>query len=184
MADTIVDVSISMSTHLGDRDGETSLLSIAGYGAFCRIVEGLWRRGGKLPSDPRGLQRLVRATDAEWAEVWPTISGLFVMLDETSIGHPRTTVEIERCREKKLSYIERGKLGGRPPKAELKLSLGSAKAEGGGETKAGGKTPPPPPPPSPTPDPPPPPEPDLGQIHRSRNRSLSRWRTIRTGRCG
>ena len=153
MSDTI-DVSISMSTHIGDDATETDDLSLTEYGIHCRLRRALWRRGGVLDGDRSRLRRLVGAeTDADVAALDAVIARLWHSTEEGGIAHPTTLAEIERARAKKASYQARGRKGGRPPapapapaKAKPRLGKSSALAAG----KAGGKTPPPPPPPPPS----------------------------------
>lgn len=152
-----VDVSISMSVHLGDMIRETAHLSVAEMGAHFRLAMAAWTRGGYLVGDPERLRRLAGVDATEWPAIWETLSELWTKAEDGRVFHARTLAELERAREKKASYQARGKQGGRPPKAEGhpkdKLPESSALATGGGETEAGQKTPPPPPPPSPSPDP-------------------------------
>ena len=151
------DVSISMSTHIGDDATETDDLTPTEYGIHGRLRRALWKRGGVLDGDRARLRRLVGAeTDADVAALDSVVSRLWVATEDGKIVHPPTMAGIDRARAKKASYVARGKEGGRGHrKAGGKLGESSAKAEG----KAGTKTPPPPPPPPPSPAPPPTPTP-------------------------
>jgi uncharacterized protein YdaU (DUF1376 family) len=146
-----VDVSISMSVHLGDMLRETAHLSVTEMGAHMRLAMAAWARGGFLDGNPERLRRLAGVDSVDWPTIWEALGELWFKGEDGRIFHPRTLAELERARDKKASYQARGKLGGRPAKAEPKLTESSALA--GGE--AAGKTPPPPPPPPPDPSPPP-----------------------------
>lgn len=149
--DDTIDVSISMSTHVGDDATETDDLSLTEYGAHARLRRALWRRGGVLDGEMSRLRRLVGAeTDADLAALESVVARIWLRNNDGTIVHEPTLAQIDRARAKKASYIARGKEGGRGhKKADGKLGESSALAEG----KAGGKTPPPPPPPDPSPTP-------------------------------
>jgi len=164
-----VDVSISMTTHVGDDATETDDLTALEYGVHCRLRRALWRRSGVLDGDRPRLRLLVGAlTDADAVALETVISRLWVATEDGRIAHPATMAEIERARAKKATYIARGRAGGSAPHPTQRPSTGRAEVElksslAGAEGRAGAEPPPPPPPPppTPTPDPPPPPEPDL-----------------------
>jgi len=118
-----VDVSIWMSIHVGDDATETDDLSPAEYGIHCRLRRALWRRGGVLEGDRSRLRRLV-GTDSE-ADVEAldnVLDRLWKATVDDGITHPATMLAIEHARKRRASYQERGRKGGRPAKAKLKLT--------------------------------------------------------------
>ena len=72
-----------MQLYVNDLFASTMMLSALEFGAYSLLLMAAWEAGGKLPCDPIRLARVVRLSDAQWAEVWPAISGYFEIVDST-----------------------------------------------------------------------------------------------------
>ena len=107
----VVDVSLFMSLHLGDRIRETGDLSPAEYGVHIRLCEASWTRGGYLTADPERLCRLAGADASTWTSLWNPISGLWTRTHDGRLYHAATLAAIERARVIKTSLAERGRKG-------------------------------------------------------------------------
>jgi uncharacterized protein YdaU (DUF1376 family) len=130
------DVSIFMSTHLGDRLRETGDLSPAEYGSHIRLCEAAWMRGGHLPAEPARLCRLAGAAPGDWPSIWAAIAPLWTASGDGTIYHAPTLAQIDRARAAKASLSERGKkgreaqlAGAKPTPAQPDASNGPATAQ-------------------------------------------------------
>ena len=120
------DVSLYMSTHLGDRLRETGDLSPAEYGSHIRLCEASWVRGGALPAEPARLCRLAGAAPGDWPSIWAAISPLWTTHQNGTISHAPTLAQIDRARAARASVSERGRKG-----REAQLATKPAQAEPG-----------------------------------------------------
>lgn len=57
------------------------LLPIAPRGLYREMLTQAWRRGARLPNDPRAIQRACGVTPEEWEECWPAVKGYWVEED-------------------------------------------------------------------------------------------------------
>jgi uncharacterized protein YdaU (DUF1376 family) len=155
MSSDTIDVSISMSTHVGDDATETDDLSPTEYGIHCRLRRALWRRGGVLDGDRSRLRRLVGAeTDEDVAALDNVVSRLWTATTDGKIAHLPTVAEIERMRSLKTKRADAGRAGG-----QAKAKQPSSKGQANDTAKTCPPTPTPPP--SPTPSLTPTPETDM-----------------------
>lgn len=139
------DVSISMSTHIGDYLRATSHLSVDEIGLHHRLQVAAWARGGHLDADHQRLARLAGVDGARWAELWPAVAPLWTVAGNT-MHCPRMLEEIARARRAKLAAIARGKASGDARRRRRDEQQTNAKP-----FRFGVETPPPPPPPPPHP---------------------------------
>lgn len=97
---------------VADALASTAHMDAAEVGAYRLLLDHQWlTKGGRLPADPRQLQRLARVYDPdEWKRVWGTIQEKF---EEDGDGLYNARLEEERKRAlcRRQSYAERGRKG-------------------------------------------------------------------------
>jgi uncharacterized protein YdaU (DUF1376 family) len=99
-------------------DLSISALSMAAEACLVRLFARQWM-ATTLPLDPKVLQRLTKATPAEWRKIWVELEPLFPV---TAAGDGRRNTELHALRIEREAYIasraENGKNGGRPRKQQ------------------------------------------------------------------
>jgi len=92
-------------------------MSLAARGAYIDLLAFAWQSQpfATLPNDPAQLRRLVGADSAEWADIWPQISGSFEVEDGHLVN--RRLQDEARKREEFIKKQQaNGAKGGRPSK--------------------------------------------------------------------
>jgi uncharacterized protein YdaU (DUF1376 family) len=92
-------------------------MSLAARGAYIDLLAFAWQSQpfATLPNDPAQLRRLVGADSAEWADIWPQISGCFEVEDGHLVN--RRLQDEARKREEFIKKQQaNGAKGGRPSK--------------------------------------------------------------------
>ncbi len=109
-------------------DGHVMPMTLAERGAYITLLCLCWLDGG-VPSDMSALARRCHVSTAAFTKLWPALEPCFVPAYGEMLIQPR----IERERKKQETYrsmkAEAGRLGGRPPKADVIPCLSTDKAE-------------------------------------------------------
>lgn len=99
-----------------EADEDCSLMTLAEYGAYIRLLQRQWIEGN-IPNETERLARLLRVTPDEFDSIWQMIGTKFREEPDTGrLANPRLAEERDRCIQKALKNRENGKKGGRPPK--------------------------------------------------------------------
>ena len=110
-------------------------MSLAARGAYIDLLAFAWQSQtfATLPNDPAQLRRLVGADSAEWADIWPQISGCFEVEDGHLVN--RRLQDEARKREEFIKKQQaNGARGGRPSKIPG-LSSGFPQSEANNEAR-------------------------------------------------
>ena len=106
----------------GDYMKRTGELSILEHGAYRVMLDHYYGRPG-LPSDRDLLYRICRAFTQEERDAIDRVAAKFFNVEGDRLVNSRAEKEIEKRRLYSEAQSERGKLGGRPPKAKVKPAL-------------------------------------------------------------
>lgn len=88
-----------MPLHPGDYLADAAHLTTIEHGAYFLLILNYWQRGAALAADDRKLARICRLTDAEWAEVKPSLAEFFT--EEDGLWkHKRIEAELVKAAEK------------------------------------------------------------------------------------
>lgn len=90
---------IWMPLYIADYLADTMHLHAEQHGAYLLLIMAAWKSGGKLPSDPRALQHIVRMTPQQWARNQPVLQRFFFVTEDFWM-HNRVRTELERAKEK------------------------------------------------------------------------------------
>jgi uncharacterized protein YdaU (DUF1376 family) len=91
--------NLYMPLHPGDYLADAAHLTTIEHGAYFLLILNYWQRGAALASDDRKLARICRLTDAEWAEVKPSLAEFFT--EEDGLWkHKRIEAELVKAAEK------------------------------------------------------------------------------------
>ncbi len=109
-------------------DGNVMAMTLAERGAYITLICWCWLEGS-VPTEMAALARLCKVSTPIFARLWPALEPCFEPIAANCMIQPR----IERERKKQETYremkAEAGRLGGRPPKAEVIPCLSIDKAE-------------------------------------------------------
>lgn len=92
-------------------------MSVTAEGIYFRLCLYQWEDDG-LPESQARLQRLARATDAEWESFADFVDECFPLCDDGKRRNPRVAAEREQTATKFDTLRENGRKGGRPKKSE------------------------------------------------------------------
>lgn len=125
-----------MPLFVADYLADTAHLSAAEHGAYLMLIMNYWQRGKALPDDDRKLARIARMTDAEWAEVKPSIIDFFLVVGG-EWRHSRIDKEIAIAVEKsaKAKAAARASVAARSTDAQRTLNGRSTDVELLGEDR-------------------------------------------------
>ena len=91
--------NLYMPLHPGDYLADAAHLTTIEHGAYFLLILNYWQRGEALAADDRKLARICRLTDAEWAEVKPSLAEFFI--EEDGLWkHKRIEAELVKAAEK------------------------------------------------------------------------------------
>jgi uncharacterized protein YdaU (DUF1376 family) len=106
--------------HLGDYSKATAHLSILEHGAYLLMLHHHYATEAPLPADEAVICRIIRATSkAEAAAVRAVLSEFWTLTPDGWVNE-RAADEIQAASELRDLNSEKGKLGGRPKKADSK----------------------------------------------------------------
>ena len=101
-----------MPLYVADYLGDTQHLSVEQHGAYLLLLMAMWRAGGRLPSDPSKLARIVRLSTTKWLRIADDVMAFFD-LDDGEITQKRLTVEHEKAAKKHERRVNAGSQGGK-----------------------------------------------------------------------
>lgn len=104
-------VDVYLPLFVGDYLADTTDLTAEEHGVYLLLLMDLWKRDGRLPTDPVRLARIARLDFARWESVWSTVSRFFE-LEGGSFIQGRLTREIDRAKARKTAASENGRKGG------------------------------------------------------------------------
>lgn len=104
-------VDVYLPLFVGDYLADTTELIAEEHGAYLLLLMSLWRREGRLPTDPARLAFIARLDFARWESVWSAISRFFELEGDCYI-QKRLTREIDRAKARKAAAFENGRKGG------------------------------------------------------------------------
>ena len=91
--------NLYMPLHPGDYLADAAHLTTIEHGAYFLLILNYWQRGAALAADDRKLARICRLTDAEWADVKPSLAEFFI--EEDGLWkHKRIEAELVKAAEK------------------------------------------------------------------------------------
>ncbi len=91
--------NLYMPLHPGDYLADAAHLTTIEHGAYFLLILNYWQRGEPLSADDRKLARICRLTDAEWADVKPSLAEFFI--EENGLWkHKRIEAELVKASEK------------------------------------------------------------------------------------
>ena len=91
--------NLYMPLHPGDYLADAAHLTTVEHGAYFLLILNYWQRGEPLSADDRKLARICRLTDAEWADVKPSLAEFFI--EENGLWkHKRIEAELVKATEK------------------------------------------------------------------------------------
>lgn len=100
-----------------EADEDCSLMSLAEYGAYMRLLQRQWIEGS-VPVDMARLARLLRVTIDEMESIWPVLAPKFAEDGRGRLKNHRLDQERESALRKVEVNKANGKRGGRPKKTE------------------------------------------------------------------
>jgi uncharacterized protein YdaU (DUF1376 family) len=100
-----------MPLWVGDFLSKTLDLDAREAGAYLLLLMAMWTHGGRLPNDPRKLQRVARV-GRDWPKVWAAI-GHYFEADGDHITNARLREELHKACTKREDNARAGALGGR-----------------------------------------------------------------------
>ncbi len=108
-------VDVYLPLFVGDYLSDTTDLTAEEHGVYLLLLMDLWKRGGRLPSDPVRLARVARLDFARWENVWSTVSRFF-QVEEGAEGRcliqGRLTRELDKAKARKSAACANGRSGG------------------------------------------------------------------------
>ena len=100
-----------MPLWVSDFLGDTLELDAKEIGAYMLLLMAMWQHKGRLPSDPKKLQRVARI-GRDWPKVWGSLERYFET-DGDTISNPRLTKELRKVDAKRAVNAHSGARGGR-----------------------------------------------------------------------
>lgn len=88
----------------------TSLMSLREKGAFIDLLARSWADRG-IPDDREKVARLLRISEEELADIWPTLREQFVSDGNGRLLHPELAIQREEILERKRTFQEAGRRG-------------------------------------------------------------------------
>lgn len=85
--------------HPADYLADAAHLTTLEHGAYFLLILNYWQRGEPLPADDRKLARICRLSDADWADVKPSLFEFFTERDGLWV-HKRIEAELVKANER------------------------------------------------------------------------------------
>jgi uncharacterized protein YdaU (DUF1376 family) len=121
-------VTMYMRWYVGDYLNDTDHLSLPEHGAYSLLLMKLWQRDGWLPLDHDQLARLCRVSREAWDEIWPAVSGYFLVAEGGGFfTQKRLLEELEKAKMRCEVAARSGALGGRTRAAKASTQPGTRK---------------------------------------------------------
>jgi uncharacterized protein YdaU (DUF1376 family) len=88
-----------------------ALLPLEARGLYREMLTHAWRRGAKLPADLRLVQRIVMATDEEWARAWPLVRSYWRETEDGLLVNDTQLAVYSETWARRKSFVDRGVKG-------------------------------------------------------------------------
>lgn len=100
-----------MPLWVSDFLGDTLDLDAKEIGAYMLLLMAMWQRKGRLPADPRKLQRVARV-GRDWPRIWEALERYFIT-EGDQITNKRLLAELQKVDTKRAVNAQSGARGGR-----------------------------------------------------------------------